>query len=136
MKRELAKTEARRRGDLGERAAARYLRRRFYRILDRNWFFYRKEIDLVARRGRTLVICEVKTRTHKESSPSPYGSPSAAVNAEKQKNLLLAGQAYASAIGWPFDIRMDVIEVYLAPEDRKGRTRIERILHIKNAFTA
>ena len=42
------KTVTRLRGDLGERVAARYLRRRLYRILERNWFFYRKEIDIIA----------------------------------------------------------------------------------------
>ena len=89
MKR-IAKTEARRRGDVGECAATGYLVRRFYRILERNWFFHRKEIDIIARRGRTLIICEVKTRTREEGQNSPYGAPSVAVTAEKQRNLLLS----------------------------------------------
>ena len=129
-----AKTEARRRGDIGERAAARYLRLRFYRILERNWFFYRKEIDLIARRGNTLIICEVKSRTQEGSSP--YGAPSAAVNSEKQRNLILAGQAYATSIGWRGSIRMDVIEVYLSPRRGGKPPRAKKIRHIQNAFTA
>ena len=129
-----AKTEARRRGDIGERAAARYLLLRFYRVLERNWFFYRKEIDLIARRGRTLVICEVKSRTQEGSSP--YGAPSAAVNAEKQKNLIVAGKAYAASIGWRGNIRMDVIEVYLDPRSNGKPPRVREIRHIQNAFTA
>ena len=131
----LAKTEARRRGDVGERAAARYLRRRLYRILERNWFFYRKEIDLIARRGRTLVICEVKSRTREEDA-SPFGAPSAAVDTKKQKNLILAGEAYAAAIGWRGSIRMDVIEVYLYPAAEGKPPKVRRIRHIQNAFTA
>ncbi|MBO7293471.1 MAG: YraN family protein [Clostridia bacterium] len=129
-------TETGRRGVLGERAAVRYLRRRLYRILECNWFFYRKEIDIIACRGRTLVICEVKTRTQSALVPSPYGPPSAAVNFAKQRNLKTAGRAYARSIRWRGRIRMDIIEVYLSPLDEKGRQKIERIVHLRDAFTA
>jgi putative endonuclease len=128
------KTVTRLRGDLGERVAARYLRRRLYRILERNWFFYRKEIDIIARHRGCLVICEVKTRTRAEDSPSPYGSPSQAVDAQKQHNLSVAARAYAKWIGWRGDVRMDVIEVYLDPPKKNGRSKVKRIVHIKNAF--
>ena len=134
MRRE-AKTERRRRGDLGERAAARYLRLRFYRILERNWFFYRKEADIIARRGNTLVICEVKTRTRTPDEPSPFGTPSSAVDAAKQRNLILVARAYARRISWQGGIRMDIIDVYLS-EDDKGRPHVRHIQHIKGAFTA
>ena len=129
-------TELRRRGDLGETAAARYLRRRFYRILDRNWFFYRKEIDIVARRGNTLVICEVKTRTRDPDLGSPYGTAASAVDAEKQRNLSIAARAYVKAIGWRGNVRMDVIEVYLTPKNERGAFKASRIFHIRNAFPA
>lgn len=135
MKGKAPKTEARRRGDLGEAAAVRYLRRRLYRVLDRNWFFYHKEIDVVARRGRTLVICEVKTRTSYAPSPLSYGTPSSAVDAKKRQNLLTAAGAYVRRIGWQGDVRFDVIEVYLKGRGHR-RPRIERIEHIQNAFTA
>ena len=128
-------TERRRRGDLGEAAAARYLRRRLYRILDRNWFFYKKEIDIVARRGNTLVICEVKTRTRDLGSSSPYGTASAAVDAEKQHNLSVAARAYVRAIGWRKNVRMDIIEVYLK-ENEKGALKVAKLVHIRNAFPA
>ena len=130
------KTEARRRGDFGEAIAARYLRSRFYRILERNWFFHRKEIDIIARRGRTLVICEVKARTQSPDKVSVYGTPSAAVNSEKQANLILAAKAYAHMIGWQGDIRMDVIEVYLRATEDGHSKRPASVVHIKNAFTA
>ena len=123
-------------GRIGERAAARYLFFRFYRILERNWFFHRKEIDIIARRGHTLVICEVKTRTRTDDAPSPYGSPSSAVNAAKEQNLLQAARAYVHASGWKKHVRMDVIEVYLSPAAPGKVPRVRRIVHIKNAFTA
>lgn len=127
-------TENRARGDLGERAAVRYLRRRFYRILERNWFFYHKEVDIIARRGEFLVICEVKTRSHDELSP--YGPPSRAVDAQKRKNLLIAAKGYARKIGWTKSIRMDVIEVYLSKKTENAKPTVKRIVHIKSAFTA
>lgn len=130
------RTEARRRGDVGEALAVRYLRRRFYRILARNWFFYHKEIDIVAKRGRTLVICEVKARTQVSCEPHAYGTPSAAVDAEKQANLIVAAKAFARSIGWQGNIRMDVIEVYLLPAHSGGKPRASSIIHIKSAFTA
>lgn len=126
------RTENRARGDLGERAAARYLRRRLYRILERNWFYFHKEVDIIARRGSSLVICEVKTRSHDEYSP--YGPASCAVDSHKQHNLLVAASAYAASIHWEKSIRMDVMEVYLTK--KRGRLRISEIVHIKNAFTA
>ena len=131
-----AKTEARRRGDIGEAIAVAYLRRRLYRILARNWFFYHKEIDVVAKGGRTLVICEVKTRTQVPGEIHPYGAPSEAVDAAKQKNLILAARAFAQSIGWQGDIRMDVIEVYLSPATKGKRPHAQTVIHIKNAFTA
>lgn len=129
------KTEARRRGDFGERAAARYLRLRFYRILNRNWFFYRKEIDIIAKRGATLVFCEVKTRTY-ETETSPYGPPSVAVNDAKQHNIIVAAEGYVRAIGWRGNVRMDVIEVYLKKDSSKKKAKVSKIVHIRNAFTA
>ena len=127
-------TENKARGNLGERAAVGYLRRRFYRILERNWFFYHKEIDIIARKKDLLVICEVKTRSRDEDSP--YGPASRAVDAQKQKNLLIAARGYAKMIGWTKSIRMDVIEVYLSKKPKKSRPAVKRIVHIKSAFTA
>lgn len=51
-------------GRSGERVAARWLRRRGYRLLERNLAVGRDEADLVAIApdGRTLVIVEVKAR--------------------------------------------------------------------------
>ncbi len=135
MKKRGAKTEARKRGDLGERAAARYLKRRLYRVLERNWFFHQKEIDIIAKRRRTLVICEVKTRTYAGLENSVFGTPAAAVDAAKQKNLLAAARAYVHAVSWQGDVRFDVIEVYLLAREGKS-PRIARIEHIQNAFTA
>ena len=50
-------------GRFGERVAARYLQSLGMAILETNWTCKYGEVDIVARDGATLVICEVKTRT-------------------------------------------------------------------------
>jgi putative endonuclease len=61
-------------GRRGERLAARWLKRRGFRILFRNLRSGREEADLVAvdPDGRTLVIVEVKTR--RSDAPGPEAS--------------------------------------------------------------
>lgn len=49
-------------GEYGEQLACRYLRERGMVIVDRNWRCEHGEIDIVARDGDCLVVCEVKTR--------------------------------------------------------------------------
>lgn len=53
-----------------------------YRVLDRNWRCGEGEIDLVCRRGSTVVVVEVKTR-----SSAAFGPPAAAVTAAKRRRL-------------------------------------------------
>ncbi len=118
-------------GDLGERRAARYLFFRGYRIIERNWFYGKKELDLVARRGKTLVFCEVKTRTQDPDVPSRYGPPVYAVDRSKRYRILTAARAYLRFHGQGLYGRMDVIEVYLSREHPK---KVLRIHHIKDVF--
>jgi putative endonuclease len=76
-------------------------------VVDRNWRCRLGEIDLVARRGRTLVFCEVKTR-----SSAAYGSPAAAVTPAKQRRIRqLAMQWLSDHPGSHGDIRFDVVAV-------------------------
>ena len=82
---------------------------RGYQVVARNWRCPTGELDLVARRGRTLVFCEVKTRTS-----AAFGAPVEAVTPAKQARLRrLAGQWLESA-GRPgpvSDLRFDVASV-------------------------
>jgi putative endonuclease len=76
-------TDARRRvGAQGERLAASWYTAHGYEVLARNWRCAAGEIDLVLRRGPTLVVCEVKSR-----SSLAYGSPAEAVTADKRRRL-------------------------------------------------
>src|SRR5207245_9091125 len=60
----------------------RVLRRRGYRIRDRNVRCPMGELDLVAEDGGTLVFLEVKTR-----STSDYGGPFEAISPPKRRRL-------------------------------------------------
>ena len=69
-------------GQRGEEAAARYLRRKRYKILARSHRFRLGELDLVALDGRTIVFVEVKTRESAERRPSlRSGGPAQAAEA-------------------------------------------------------
>ncbi len=79
----------RRRGAQTERRAEWHYRLRGYRILARNLWVGGYELDLVARRGRRLVFVEVKGK----SGPR-WGDPLEMVDAEKQRRLRQAAEAY------------------------------------------
>jgi putative endonuclease len=76
-------------GRRGEALAARELRRRGYRILERRWRCRLGEIDIVARHGEVLVVVEVKARSRMD-----YGPPIDAVDRAKRRKLERLARAY------------------------------------------
>jgi putative endonuclease len=80
---------SRTRGAEAERRARRFYRLRGYRILDANVWAGGNEIDLIVRRGRRLVFCEVK-----EKSWDGFGDPEVMVGPEKQRRLRRAAAAW------------------------------------------
>ena len=73
----------------GERRALWHYRLRGYRIVGTNVRAGRNELDLIVRRGRTLLFVEVKQR-----SGEGFGGPLAAVDAEKRRRVRRAAQAW------------------------------------------
>jgi putative endonuclease len=72
-----------------ERRAARWYRLRGYRILDTNRWIAGNEIDVVARRGSTIVFCEVKSK-----SGDGFGDPLEMVTPEKARRVRRAAEAW------------------------------------------
>jgi putative endonuclease len=70
-------------GQEGERLAERFLRRKGYRLVERNYRCPAGEIDLIALDGHVIVFIEVKTR-----SGAGFGTPSEAVVPWKQKKMI------------------------------------------------
>ncbi len=69
-------------GTAGEERVAEWYRARGYEVVDRNWRCRDGELDLVLRRGPTVVFCEVKTR-----SSDAFGAPIEAITHEKRRRL-------------------------------------------------
>ncbi len=101
-------TSARRElGEWGEGRVAAWYEANGYTVVDRNWRCRQGELDLVARRGRVVVFCEVKTR-----SSTAFGAPVEAVTRTKQARLrVLAARWLENSDVVAREIRFDVASV-------------------------
>lgn len=94
-------------GKSGERVAATHLKRKGYRILERNYRNPLGEIDIIAREKGVLVFVEVKTR-----SSARFGSPKRAVTPAKQRQLSKVALAYLKTTRQSHSpARFDVVSV-------------------------
>tara|TARA_R110001592_G_scaffold14545_2_gene64822 strand:- start:530 stop:928 length:399 start_codon:yes stop_codon:yes gene_type:complete len=111
-------------GQQGEDTAARYLKRSGYRILERNRFLGRYEIDIIAQEGDTIVFVEVRTRASRDEVP-----PEDTIGPTKQHRIRQAAQRYVDAAddGDAY-YRFDVVSIIL-PE-----TGPPEITLIRDAF--
>lgn len=109
-------------GKLGEEIAANYLMEKGYEILECNWRNIHKEIDIIARDGKFLVIVEVKTRQTDE-----YGNPDIAVTRKKQRMLIAAANAYIMRNRLDIETRFDIISIIFSD----GEPVID---HVEDAF--
>jgi putative endonuclease len=113
-----------RRGQLGERAAKKHLRRAGLIFLAANFRSERGEIDLVFRDVDCLVFVEVKTRSSED-----WTRPAAAVDARKRRLLSQAALDYLRLLRHPpVKIRFDIVEVLL----QDGAVR--EVRHLPNVF--
>jgi putative endonuclease len=98
-------------GKYGEGLAARRLTEAGLTVLERNWRSGRTgEIDIVAKDGDVLVVCEVKTRR-----AGPFEHPMAAVTPQKAERLRDLAERWIQTHGGapPGGVRIDVVGVLL-----------------------
>ena len=118
------KPEHLRRGELGERAAKKFLRQHGLKFLTANYRSARGETDLIFSEGDCLAFIEVKTRSSEE-----WTRPAAAVNARKRRLLCQNALDYLHLLKNPeVKIRFDIVEVLL----QDGKVR--EIRHLPNTF--
>jgi putative endonuclease len=95
-------------GKRAEQRAVWWYRLRGYRVLATNAWVAGYELDIVVRRGRRLVFCEVK-----EKSGERFGDPLEMVDEEKQRRLRLAAESWLIRHPQPGGLRVsfDVMAV-------------------------
>ena len=111
-------------GDEGEDIAVEYLESKGWHIIDRNYFFEKNEVDIVATDKQFIIFVEVKLR-----SDTYFGRPEEFVTPEKELNIKQAAEA------WVYErkmetalIRFDVIAIV----KKKGKK--PEISHFEDAF--
>lgn len=120
-------------GKRGERVAARYLKKKGYRVVGRNLHFGKNELDLVIKNKEFLAFVEVKTRSYERVEDAEQSRPALAVDKDKRVRTVQAAKAYLRAHPTPLCPRLDVVEVYL---NRQKRNKPFKINHIEAAFAA
>jgi len=109
-------------GRNAEKVAAGYLKARGYRIWKCNWRWGKRELDLVTLHRDELVIVEVKSRVG-----NAVNDPSVVVDQIKERNIILAAEAFIRLHGCSRPTRFDVIAVIYRGSDME-------IEHMENAF--
>lgn len=126
-------------GDLGEEVVCKYLKKHSFKILERNFFRKNKkgpflgEVDIVAKKKKTIHFIEVKTSENKGRTDSLTNDflPERRVNWLKQKKLIKASQLWLIKNKIPSETKwqIDIIAVQIDFNSKKAIVR-----HFKNAI--
>lgn len=109
-------------GDKGEELAAKYLLERGYILIEKNWRYFRYEIDLIVQKDQHIIFVEVKTRYS-----ANYGEPWEAVNRAKRQKICASADAYIRERQLDWEPRFDIISII------KNNAHVQ-IQHIEDAF--
>lgn len=101
-------------GDIGEEYASKFLKKKKYKILERNYRKRYGEIDIIAENKNYIVFVEVKTR-HTDSMTSAAD----AVNRQKQIRIIKTASLYLAENETEKFCRFDVCEVYINSDNLK-----------------
>lgn len=108
-------------GRWGEDIAADYLAANGYAIAERNWRMHHYEVDIIAYKEDRIIFVEVKTRSKNEDDPLD------AIDHNKIRRLIRAGQVYIDFNRIDHKIQFDIIAINGTPSDY-------RIEHIEDAL--
>ncbi|MBQ5398849.1 MAG: YraN family protein [Ruminococcus sp.] len=110
-------------GKKGEKAVAKYLKRKRFKILERNYSCIYGEIDIIAENKKYLVFVEVKTR-----KAGQMLEPRFSVDYKKRNRIIRTAARFLSDYSTEKQPRLDVAEVVV---NEKGKLEIT---YIDNAF--
>lgn len=124
-------------GRYAEDIAARFLKRKGFKIVERNFFCRLGEIDIVAKDGDELVFVEVRS-----GSNYRFADPIESIHSMKMKKMK------NSALAWlnqrriqEYNIRLDAVVIVFKGKSRGNilerflcRNRCLEIRHIKGIF--
>jgi len=110
-------------GKKGEDIAFSHLRKKGYRVIERNWRFKNQEIDIIAKKDNLLIIVEVKTR-----SAAIYEEPRDSISDNKIRFIVNATEAYIMEHEIDEETQFDVIAIKWF-----GNEKFE-LEHIEDAF--
>jgi putative endonuclease len=111
-------------GKEGEELAARYLEEKNYTILERNWRYRHREIDIIASEDDRIIIVEVKVRKRIGGERLEEH-----INRRKQRYLISAANAFMLKRKLDQGVRFDIILF-------TGESGDFTIDHIEDAFSA
>lgn len=96
-------------GRFGESLVEKYLKKRKFKIIEKNYTIFNTETDIIAKKDNILVFIEVKSRKNYD-----FGIPSEAVDKNKIKKLKKNAEIFLTKYGEYYEgVRFDVIEVNL-----------------------
>lgn len=110
-------------GRSGEKAAAKYLEKNGYEIVEPNYRVCGAEVDLIAQKDDTICFVEVKTR-----GTDDFGLPEEFVDERKRRRIIRAAKVFIGKKKYEdFYVRFDIIAI----KHENGKLEIN---HIKHAF--
>jgi putative endonuclease len=110
-------------GKKGEEIAERFLIKKQYQIVGKNWRYKKLELDLVALHDNILIVVEVKTRTTEFIE-----NLNELISRKKQRLIIDAANAYLEINHLENEVRFDVIFIVM----NNGKFTLK---HIKDAFS-
>jgi putative endonuclease len=114
-------SEKRKKGYKGEDMAEKYLVKKGFKILHRNYQASYSEIDLIAMDGDWLVFVEVKLRNDSE-----HGHPEESLTKSKMSFLRRGAEIYLDKTDYDGKLRFDLVAITMKPTFE--------VMHFEDAF--